>query len=289
MRRLTEPKHLFLYFRQPRKPHLHAKVAAGHHDPDSRTPQCLEQEARELLEGTPGLNLEDDAQMAAMAFLKSRQQLVHVFRLPQEGEPHHVCMGNDEVEILPVLLGKRRKVHFSVRKVDAPVTAELALPGTRVCDLDAEPFRRDLSHDTPELAVVEEDPLLWPNVRKDFGQRAADHRRSQDDSHVVCRGGLTHLDVACQEECVADRESQCLGNRRDLAHRPSAYEGAAAVQVHPRLGTDIDIAVGFRTVTAIGHSQDCEGTRSAAHVVEAQLVPVLEAAQERPVERQHRS
>ena len=64
VRGLAEPEDLLLDLGEPLVAALHGEVAAGDHDADRRAAHRGEEQVREHLEAAPGLDLEDDAEVA---------------------------------------------------------------------------------------------------------------------------------------------------------------------------------------------------------------------------------
>ncbi len=154
---LADPQDLFLHLGDARESHLHGKVATRDHDAERLARRALHDDLWQIVNRARGFDLGNERKLlpiraAPCEFLLKIGDIVGGL---DEGIPDHVGVEDDEVEILPVLVGQRIQPQFDAGEVEASL-------GLQLYAFEASFFharhqaRPDLAHDGPfELAVVD--------------------------------------------------------------------------------------------------------------------------------------
>src|ERR1700694_2274055 len=104
-------------------------------------------------------------------------------------------MAHDELKILDILLGERRKAQCAVGEVDTLVSAQLFTLFARTIDLHHRTARLDAFDQSANLSIVEPDRVAATYVIKYRGQCAADGGRRQQATTPVISCRPTDLEL----------------------------------------------------------------------------------------------
>ena len=92
-------------------------------------------------------------------------ELLDVTDLPHEGQPDHVGVPGDELQIFEVLRGQRRQLERAIREVDALVGGQLRARGARNGDLHEDFVALNVPDHAADAPVVEPHPLSGTHLR----------------------------------------------------------------------------------------------------------------------------
>ena len=113
-------------------------------------------------------------------------------------------MPDHERKIVEVLVGERRQVQRAVGQVDALVGSQRRATSRRTGDAHAHLAHGNRFDHAADLAVVEPDPLVLPDLGEDLGQTARDAGRGiHFPSYAAHRRGAEHGGTG-EYQCVAD-------------------------------------------------------------------------------------